>query len=99
MIEKKTHFIEKRVSSTLKVLPGNGAVVIDIPFVPEYIKVKFLDADHTRAQDSIRYDLLYTGNPNIPYQLTVSWVVANGRPRRIRYTAAKLASFHNGVNK
>jgi hypothetical protein len=56
-----------------------------------------LDADHSRAQDSIRYDLLYTGNPEIPYQLTVSWVVAAGKPRRLRYTAAKLATFHNGV--
>jgi len=97
MIETKTHFIEKRVSSALKVLPGNGTVVVDIPFIPEYIKVKFIDADNTRAHDSIRYDLLYTGNPNMPYQLTVAWVVATGRPRRIRYTVAKLASFHNGV--
>jgi hypothetical protein len=97
MIEKKTHFIEKRVSDTLKVLAGSGSLVVDIPFVPEYIKVKFIDADHTRAHDDLRYDILYTGNVNMPYQATITWSVAAGRPRRIKYTFAKLASFHNGV--
>lgn len=97
MIETKTHFIEKRVSNALKILPGTGSIVVDIPFVPEYIKVKFLDADHTRLHDDLRYDIIYTGNPNMPYQLTVTWNIAPGKPRRIRYTVAKLASFHNGV--
>lgn len=99
MIETKTRFIEKRISDAVKVMPGNGTIVVDIPFIPEYIKVKFLDADHTRTKDSISYDLAFTGNPLVPYQLTVNWVVASGRPRRLRYTAAKLSSFHNGVNK
>ena len=43
MIEPKTLFIEKRVSESFKVLPGTGSVTVDIPFVPEYIKVKYLD--------------------------------------------------------
>jgi len=97
MIEPKTLFIEKRVSDTVKVLPGGGSLTVDIPFIPEYIKVKFLDQNHKGALDTITYDLIYTGNPIIPYQLTVDWTSAS--TRRFRYTIAKLASFHNGVNK
>lgn len=101
MIEAKTHFIEQRVTSDLKILPGNGSVVVDVPFVPDYIKVKFLDTQLRQAQqDTVSYSLLFTGTATIPaYQLTVNWSVGNDQPRRIRYTAAKLSSFHNGVNK
>ena len=99
MIEPKTLFIEKRVSDTVKVLPGSGSLTIDIPFIPEYIKVKFLDQNYKSPLDTITYDLIYTGNPIVPYQITVDWSVTSGRSRRFRYTVAKLASFHNGVNK
>ena len=66
MIEPKTLFIEKRVSDSLKVLPGSGSVTVDIPFVPEYIKVKYLDQHTKPALDTITYDLVFTGDP--PFQ-------------------------------
>jgi len=99
MIEPKTLFIEKRVSESFKVLPGTGSVTVDIPFVPEYIKVKYLDQHSKPVLDTITYDLVFTGDPLVPYQFTMSWSITSGKSRRLRYTVAKLASFHNGVNK
>jgi len=99
MIEPKTLFIEKRVSASLKVMPGAGTVTVDIPFVPEYIKVKYLDTCTKPTPDTVSYELLFTGNPDSPYQFTIHWSVTSGKTRRLRYTVAKLASFHNGVNK
>lgn len=87
-------FIEKRVSDALKVPPGVGSVTVDIPFVPEFIRVKFLDADHTQAMDTLSYDIAYIGDPECVYQVTIAWEVTS--TRRFRYTVAKLASFHPG---
>jgi len=89
-------FLEKRVSGALKVMPGTGTTVIDLPFVPEFIQVKFLDADHTRGVDSLDYDLVYIGDPLVKYQIAITWSVAGTKPRSFRYTVAKLASFRNG---
>ena len=99
MTPTKQLFIEKRISDSLKILPGTGTITIDIPFIPEYIKVKFLDPDRKNVLDTLTYDLIYTGDPTIPYQITINWSVTSGRTRRFKYTVAKLASFHNGVNK
>ena len=96
---KKQFFIEKRVSSTAKFNPGSGTFTVDIPFVPDYIKVKFLDPAGKRELDNITWDLNFTGIPSMPYQLIVNWEVLSAKPRRLRYIVAKLASFHNGVNK
>jgi len=87
-------FIEKRVSDALKIPPGVGSVTVDIPFSPEFIRLKFLDADHTRALDILSYDIAYVGDPECVYQMTISWEVSS--TRRFRYTVAKLSSFHAG---
>ena len=92
-------YMEKRVSEAHKVNPGQGSVVVDIPFVPDFIRVKFLDTCTKATPDTLSHDLIFTGNPQVPYQMTINWSVTSGKPRRFRYTAAKLASFHNGVNK
>jgi len=99
MIEPKTLFIEKKLSDSVKVKPGDGIITLDIPFVPEYIKVKFLDTCHKSIQDTLVWDIAFTGDPELPYQLTITWSITSGRERRFKYTVAKLASFHNGVNK
>ena len=99
MLEPKTLFIEKRVSDSVKLKPGADTMTIDIPFTPEYIKVRFLDTCHKSIQDALTWDIAFTGDPELPYQLTISWTITSGRERRIKYTVAKLASFHNGVNK
>ena len=89
-------FLQKRVSGALRVLPGSGTTVMDIPFIPEFIRVEFLDADHTRGVDSLDYDLVYIGDPTVKYQIEITWKVAGTKPRSFRYTVAKLASFRNG---
>jgi hypothetical protein len=99
MIEPKTLFIEKKVSDSVKVKPGDGTLTLDIPFVPEYIKVKFLDTCHKSIQDTLTWEIAFTGVPELPYQLTITWSITSGRERRFKYTVAKLSSFHNGVNK
>lgn len=95
----KRLYMEKKVSDTMRVSPGGGSLLIDVPFVPDYLKVKYLDTCTKEIPDELRYDLTFTGNPAVPYQLMVTWSVTSGRPRAFRYTVAKLASFHNGVNK
>lgn len=84
-------FIEKRVSDALKIPSGVGSITVDVPFVPEYIKVKFLDVGHTQIMDKLSYDIAYVGDIDCVYQLTISWEVASAR--RFKYTVAKLASF------
>jgi len=85
-------FIEKRLSDAVKVPPGVGSITVDIPFVPEYISLRFLDADHSEKLDTLTYDISYVGDPECLYQLDISWEVSH--TRRFRYTVAKLASFH-----
>jgi hypothetical protein len=97
MIEPKTLFIEKRLSTTFKVLPGSGSVTIDVPFVPDYVRIKYMDVSHKAKLDTSSFDLVFTGNPLSPYLLIVYWSVTSGKARQLRYTVAKLASFHNGV--
>ena len=92
-------FLDKKVIGTQKVLVGEGTLTVDIPFIPNYIKLRYLDRDINPSIDTLTYDLIYTGNPLIPYQIIIKWSVTGGRPRRFKYTVAKLASFHNGVNK
>lgn len=99
MLEPKTLFIEKRITDSVKVVPGAGTLTIDIPFVPEYIKVRYLDTCRKSVQDALTWDIAFTGDPELPYSLTITWSVTSGRERRFKYTVAKLASFHNGVNK
>lgn len=89
-------FMEKRVSNSLKVLPGSGTETVNLPFIPEYIKVKFLDVNLNKSIDTLTYDLLFTGNPALPYQLVINWSVTGGKSRRFKYIAAKLSSFHGG---
>jgi len=90
-------YIEKRISDTLKVNPGQGNISVDIPFVPDFFRVKFLDTCTKATQDVLLHDLTFVSKDL--YTMTISWSVTSGKPRRFRYTAAKLASFHNGVNK
>lgn len=97
MIESKKLFIEKKVSKAVRVKPSTDSLTIDIPFIPDYIKVKYLDTCTKPVLDTISYDLTYTGDPVIPYTLTVSWSITSGKSRRFRYTVAKLSSFH-GAN-
>jgi len=99
MIEPKTLFIEKKVSDSVKVNPGNGTLTVDIPFIPDYIKLKYLDSCSKATLDTLTYDLLFTGVPESPYQIVITWSVTSGKSRRFKYTVAKLSSFHNGVNK
>lgn len=99
MIEPKKLFMEKKVSDSLKVKPGNGTLTVDIPFVPDYIKLKYLDSCSKATLDTLTYDIVFTGAPELPYQITITWAVTSGKSRRFKYTIAKLSSFHNGVNK
>jgi len=98
MMEPKTLFIEKRISDAVSVIPGVGILTVDVPFVPDYIKVRYLDTCRKSTLDELTYDLLFTGDPSSPYQLVMSWSVASGRRRRFKYIVAKLSSFHNGAH-
>lgn len=97
MIKSKKIYIEKRVSKAIKVKPSTDNLTVDVPFVPDYIKVKYLDTCTKPILDTIAYDLIYTGDSLVPYQLKVSWAITSGKSRRFRYTVAKLNSF-DGVS-
>lgn len=92
-------YMEKRLSEAYKVNPGTDTVVVDIPFVPDFIRVKFLDTCTKAVQDTLSHDLTFTGDPQVPYQMTITWAVTSGKPRRFRYTVAKLATFPNGADQ
>jgi len=88
------YFFEKRISEVAKVI-SIGNIVVDIPFVPNYIKAKFVDVESkkTRANaipesDTITWNLIWVA-PN-QYQLTIMYNTHNS-PRKLKFTIAKLS--------
>lgn len=79
-------FKHKRVSARVKVLPGTGTFTVDVPFVPDYIRVDYSDIQHHAGADTIEWNLgLVTSGQ---YTLTVAY--ACGEERMIHYVVAKL---------
>lgn len=87
------YFYEKRKTETLKVI-SVGTIVVDIPFVPDYIKVKFLDMEHKRETDTITWALVYIAPDQ--YQLTINYNT-HADPRRLRYLVAKLSEIKGTI--
>lgn len=81
------YFNEKRISETVKVI-SVGAIKVDVPFTPNYIRVKFLDVEHQRETDTITWNLVYV-SPN-QYQLTINYNT-HAQPRKLRFLIAKLS--------
>jgi len=81
------YFYEKRIIETMNVI-SVGNVVLDIPFTPDYIQVKFLGAEHKRETDTIAWDLIYVSPDQ--YQMTINYNT-HATPRRMRILIAKLS--------
>lgn len=52
------YFKSKNISRSFKVLEGSGTIDIDVPFVPDYIKVGFSTPGHKDAPDTVAWDLV-----------------------------------------
>jgi len=94
------YFYEKRISEIAKVI-SIGNIVVDIPFVPNYIKAKFIDVESKRTrqnilpeQDTITWNLIWVA-PN-QYQLTITYNTHNS-PRKLKFTIAKLSEIKGSV--
>lgn len=83
------------ISDTLTPAAGIGTVAIDVPFVPDYIKVDFQGGIKTpkedyflrAGEDAIYWDLS-TIIPNQQYRLTIMW--STYTEREIYYRIARL---------
>jgi hypothetical protein len=84
-------YIKERLSDSWQAVAGAGSFVVPVPFVPDYVKIEFLDINHDTI-DTTSYTLEYIGAPTETYRLTVNWNVV-GKPRVARYTVAKLSDF------
>lgn len=86
-----TYFGKHNLSGTIKAVPGLGTQTLDVPFIPDYIKVEFHGAvttsrDATIADDEVYWDLTTT-TPH-SYQLAIGWSVYD--TREIYYRIARL---------
>ena len=52
------YFKSKNISKSFHVLEGSGTLDVDIPFVPDYIKVQFSSPGHKDAPDEVYWDLI-----------------------------------------
>lgn len=86
-------FTEQKLSNSWKENPGQGSMVVAVPFVPDFIKVEYLDTHHSATLATLNYALAYIGNPDEIYRLTVNWVIPSGKSRHLRYTVGKLSDF------
>jgi hypothetical protein len=79
-------FTKKRVEKSLKVIPGFNVITVNLNFIPELIKVGFIDQKHHNPNilpDSLSWDLVITGSTS---QLVISYDVME--TRRLRYVAS-----------
>lgn len=90
-----SYFGINNISDTMTPPAGIGTIVVDVPFVPDYIKVDFQDGIETPKKDyflragtdELFWDLS-TVVPNRHYRLTIMW--ATYTERKIYYRAARL---------
>jgi len=88
-----TYFGSQDIGETLKAVSGMGTVTIDVPFIPDYIKVDFHGGilspkpDHMDnvGEDNVYWNLLTVPNG---YQLVIGWSVYT--ERSIYYRVARL---------
>jgi len=79
------YFGSNDITETIKAYSGMGTIVVDVPFLPDYIKVDFHGGilspkpDHMEnvGNDSVYWNLL-TVAPN-KYQLAIGWSVYTER--------------------
>ena len=86
-----TYFGKHTLHDAFKVIPGIGAVTIDVPFVPDYIKVEFhgpamTPKEETIGDDQVFWDLV-TVTPT-SYQLNIGWEIYS--TREVYYRVARL---------
>ena len=87
-----TYFGKHNIHDAFKAIPGIGTTTIDVPFVPDYIKVKFHGPELTkREDDTVGEDQVYWDLVKITpthYQLNIGWSVYS--TREIYYRISKL---------
>lgn len=89
-----SYFGKHDLHDTLKVTSGIGSITIDVPFVPDYIKVDFhggmlsSKADHMDrvGDDDVYWNLTPATHG---YQLSIGWSVFT-EERKIFYRVARL---------
>jgi hypothetical protein len=85
------YFGSHNISNAVKVVPGIGTLTVDVPFVPDYIKVEFhgpalSPKEPLPGTDDVYWNLT-TVTPT-SYQLTIGWSVYN--TREIYYRISRL---------
>lgn len=78
------YFGKHHLEGDIKAIPGIDMVTVDIPFIPDYIKVDFHGA-HTDT-DEIYWDL--TKVDATSYQLSIAWSIYD--EKHLYYRVAKL---------
>ena len=78
------YFGKQHLEGDIKAIPGIDMRTVDIPFVPDYIKVDF-HGSHT-ANDEIYWNL--TKVDETSYQLDIAWSVYD--EKHLYYRVAKL---------
>lgn len=89
-----SYFGNHDITETIKVKPGMDSITIDVPFIPDYIKVDFhggilsTKPDHMDnvGEDSVYWNLTAV-TPN-SYQLAIGWSVYT--ERHIFYRISRL---------
>jgi len=86
-----TYFGKQTLHDAFKVVPGLGFITVDIPFVPDYIKVDFhgpalSPKEELMGDDRIFWDLV-TVSAN-SYQINIGWETYT--TRQVYYRIAKL---------
>lgn len=80
------YFKSKNISNSFHVLEGSGTLDVDVPFVPDYIEVKFSTPAHKDAPDEVYWDLVSL-TPTT-YRLEIGYDVFSARD--IYYRVSKL---------
>ena len=85
------YFGKHNVSGTIKAISGMDTITVNVPFVPDYVKVEFhgpvlTPRDETQGDDEVFWDL--TKVTATSYQLSIGWSVYE--TREIYYRASKL---------
>lgn len=86
-----TYFGKHNVSETLHVIAGADFTTVDIPFIPDYIKVEFVGGS-TANPEAVGEDNVYWSiAPLTPtsYQLSIGWEIYS-ETRHIYYRASRL---------
>jgi len=86
------YFGHHNIHDTIKAIPGIGSLSVDVPFIPDYIKVDFHGPELTQREDTtvgedrVYWDLV-TMSPT-SYQLNIGWSVYS--TREIYYRISRL---------